>query len=135
MRWVLNKCLVSVVLAAFSLYVFPVRALAGETFVYGKKSPNEAASPGSFEDSSGDSSDGTFNSLRYAIPATGGFAEPDSSGFEFPEDENKHLVRDITVFLIASAFVAIFLIKVFMEEDTEEDNPDDGGNGKPPPPI
>jgi hypothetical protein len=131
MRWVLNKHMVCVVLAAFAIQVFPVRALAGESFVPGTKSSDEAASPQSFRDSS----DGSFESLRYAIPATGGFAEPDSSGFEFPDDENKHLVRDITVFLIASAFVAVFLIKVFLEEDKEDDGGDDGGSGKPPPPI
>jgi hypothetical protein len=131
MRWVLNKYLVCIVLAAFALYVCPVRALAGDGFVSGKKSPDEAASL----QSQGDSSDGTFKSLRHAIPATGGFAQPDSTEFDFPEDENKHLVRDITVFLIASVFVAYFIIKVFLEEDKTEDDGDDGGNGKPPPPI
>ena len=131
MRWVLNKYMVCVVLAAFALYVCPVRALAGGNFVSGKKTPDEAASLGSLEDSS----DTSFKSLRYAIPATGGFADPDSTEFDFPDDENKHLVRDITVFVIASVFVAIFIIKVFLEEDEPEDDGGDGGNGKPPPPI
>jgi len=46
-------------------------------------------------------------------------AEPDSTEFEFPDDE-KHLARDITVWIIASAFVAFFIIKVFLEEDKDE---------------
>lgn len=54
--------------------------------------------------------------------------EPDTtSTFEFPEDENDNLVRDITVFVIVSAFVAFFLIKVFFEEDPPEEEPDTGG--------
>jgi hypothetical protein len=64
-----------------------------------------------------------------AMGALNAYADPDTSEFEFPEDENKHLVRDITVWLVAAAFVAFFIIKVFIEED-EEAPPDDTPPGK-----
>ena len=57
-----------------------------------------------------------FGALAYA-------SEPDSTeeGLEFPEDEGSHLARDITVFVIVSAFVGYFIIKVFLEGDTDEE--------------
>jgi hypothetical protein len=54
-----------------------------------------------------------------AYGALNASAEPDTTEFEFPDDE-KHLARDITVWIIASAFVAFFIIKVFLEEDKDE---------------
>jgi hypothetical protein len=66
------------------------------------------------------------------------FAEsrPDTlSGRGFtPDDENEnHLVRDIGVFLIVSVFVAYFLIKVFLEGETEDNPPASGGKVVPNP--
>jgi hypothetical protein len=70
--------------------------------------------------------------LRFG--AMGFAAEPDSTEdeFDFPDEEKNHLARDITVFVIASAFVAFFIIKVFLEGDTDTPE-DDGGGGKPIP--
>ena len=72
------------------------------------------------------------NALRYG--AFGYAAQPDSTEdeFEFPEDKESHLARDITIFVIVSAFVAFFIIKVFLEGDTDETDSTDGG-GKPIP--
>ena len=55
-----------------------------------------------------------------AFGALGATAEPDTSEFEFPDDGEKHLARDITVWVIATAFVAFFIVKVFIEQDDEE---------------
>lgn len=55
-----------------------------------------------------------------ALGALSAYAEPDTTEFDFPEDESDTLVRDITVWVIASAFVAYFIIKVFLEEDKDE---------------
>ncbi len=56
-------------------------------------------------------------------------SQPDTTQpFEFPGEENKHLYRDITIWIIVSAFVAFFIIKVFLEGDT--DLPDEEGGGK-----
>ena len=76
--------------------------------------------------------DGVNDILRYG--ALGQVAEPDSTEdeFEFPDEEKNHLARDITVFVIASAFVAFFIIKMFLEGDTDSSETDDGG-GKPIP--
>jgi hypothetical protein len=62
-----------------------------------------------------------------AVPAS--YAEPDTAEFDFPDDDRKHLARDITVWVIASAFVAYFLIKVFIEQD-DESTPEDQPPGK-----
>lgn len=67
--------------------------------------------------------------LRIALApaATSGFAQADSTEFEFPAEDRSHLARDITIFVIVSVFVAFFIIKVFIED--EPDEPDDGGSG------
>ncbi|MCH7549755.1 MAG: hypothetical protein IH969_09520 [Candidatus Krumholzibacteriota bacterium] len=69
----------------------------------------------------------TESLLRFGAMAYS--AEPDSTGdeFDFPDDEEGHLARDITVFVIVSAFVAFFVIKVFLEGDTDDTGSDDGG--------
>jgi hypothetical protein len=131
MRFVLNKHVVYVVLVAFACYVLPVNVFAEEPLALGKKSADEAAKLRSQDATPSDSA----RSLRYAVPMTGGYAQPDSTEFEFPEEEKKHLARDITVFVIVSVFVAYFLIKVFLEGDKDEGESDDGDNGKKPPPI
>ena len=132
MRFVLNKHVVYVVLVGFACYILPVNAFAEKPLVLGKKSADEAAKLRSQDATPSDSA----RSLRYAVPMMGGYAQPDSTEFEFPEEEKKHLARDITVFVIASVFVAYFIIKVFLEGDKDEgETEDDGGNGKPPPPI
>jgi hypothetical protein len=130
MRWVLNKHLVSTVLVLFTLYVLPARVLAGDAIAIGKKSADEAATWRSDQTPDTD----TFTPLRYAIPLTGAYAQPDTTEFEFPEEESKHLARDITIFVIVSVFVAYFIIKVFLEGDKEDEQQEDG-NGKVPPPI
>jgi hypothetical protein len=59
-----------------------------------------------------------------AFGALNAYADPDTSEFEFPGEENEHLVRDITVWVIVAAFVAFFIVKVFIEDsdDEPEDN-------------
>jgi len=71
--------------------------------------------------------------LRDSIPATSfAAAPPDTAGDDFvlPEEkEKKQIAKEIAVWVIAAAFVAFFIIKVFIEKDDEP--ADDGGNGKP----
>ena len=130
MCWVLNKYVVFLALAAFVCYVVPVRSAPGSVLVTGKSSADEAASWR--QQDAGDRQ--PVRSLRYALPMASSLAQPDSTEFEFPEKEEKHLARDITVFVIVSAFVAYFIIKVFLEGDKDEENTDDGG-GKDIPPL
>jgi len=131
MRFVLNKHLVCIVLIAFVSYILPGNVFADDKLKTGKKTADEAASMFSQATTPTDSA----QSLRYAVPTTGGYAQADSTEFEFPEDKKKHLYRDIAVFLIISVAVAYFVIKVFLEGDTGEEDGDDGGSGKPPPPF
>ncbi|MFH1755228.1 MAG: hypothetical protein ABIA59_05945, partial [Candidatus Latescibacterota bacterium] len=44
------------------------------------------------------------------------------------EDEERNLLKEITVWVIGAAFVSYFIIKVFLEGDTNEPDPD--GSGK-----
>lgn len=70
-----------------------------------------------------------FGAMSYAL------AQPDTveGGFEFPEEEKSHTVRDVAVFVIVSAFVAYFIIKVFLEGDEDEGTTDSGGKDVPNP--
>ena len=131
MRWVVNKYVVFTALTAFICYVLPAQATPGGSFVVGKKSADDAAS---LQEEDTKVSEGV-PSLRYAIPMAHSFSQPDSTEFEFPEEQKSHLARDITIFLIASAFVAYFLIKVFLEGDTDEPEGEDGGGKDLPPPL
>ena len=131
MRFILSKPVVSTVLIAFVCYVMPADVFADETFVAGKDTADEAAKTSSQKTPPAEG----YGSLRYAVPVAGAYAQPDTTEFDFPEEEKKHLARDITVFVIVSAFVAYFIIKVFLEGDKDENNTDDTGNGKPPPPV
>jgi hypothetical protein len=131
MRFVLQKPLVTAVLIAFASYVLPVDTLADKPLTVGKETSDEAAKVLPRDKPLSN----PIRSLRYAVPMAGGYAQPDTTGFDFPEEEEKHLVRDIAVFVIVSAFVAYFLIKVFLEGDTDENGTEDEGGGKPPPPV
>ena len=68
-----------------------------------------------------------FGAMSYAL------AQPDTTegGFEFPEEEKSHLWRDVAIFVIVSAFVAYFVIKVFLEGDTDEETGEEGGKPIP----
>jgi len=61
----------------------------------------------------------------------------DTTEVEFPEEEEekttKQLVKDIGTFVIVSAFVGYFIIKVFLEGDEEEPPSDDDGKIIPDP--
>ena len=74
--------------------------------------------------------------LRDSIPATSAALDPPDTtddDFVLPEEkEKKKLAKEIAVWLIAAAFVAFFIVKVFIEKDDEPSK--DGGNGKDVPP-
>jgi hypothetical protein len=74
--------------------------------------------------------------LRDAVASAGFAAQPPDTvtdDFYLPEEtDKKKLYRDIAVFVVAAAFVAYFIIKVFIEKD--EEPADDGDDGKDVPP-
>jgi hypothetical protein len=124
----INKHIVIAVAFTFVLYITPHPAWGGDTLVAGKSSADEAA------EWRAPTTD-TAGSPRLSTAMAGNFgatyAQPDTTVFEFPEEENKHLIRDITVFVIAAAFVGYFLVKVFLEGDTEEEEEEDNGKTIP----
>lgn len=64
------------------------------------------------------------------------FAYGDTIDYEFPEeDEERNIYKEIALYTIAAAFVAFFIIKVFLEGDTEQEEPPSGGKPPPPPPT
>lgn len=76
--------------------------------------------------------------LRDAVPVSAFVAAPpdtvEEDDFFLPEEtDRKNLIRDITVFVIASVFVAFFIIKVFIEKDDDPPPDDDNGKNIPPP--
>jgi hypothetical protein len=74
--------------------------------------------------------------LRDSIPATSFAADPPDTtddDFVLPEEKSKkQLAKEIAIWTLAVAFVAFFIVKVFIEDDDEP--ADDGGGGKDVPP-
>lgn len=128
MRSFSNKNVVFLLLVTFLFYVAPPAARGGDTLVAGKASAGEAAG---WSDAGAESGVPAGTSVAFAVPVSASYAQPDTTDFYFPEEENKHLIRDITVFVIAAAFVGYFLVKVFLEGDTEEDEEPSGGKEVP----
>jgi hypothetical protein len=62
-------------------------------------------------------------------------ASGDTTEVDFPEELEKreHLYRDIGIFLLVSAFVGYFIVKVFLEGDTDEPPPKKNGKDIPGP--
>ncbi|MDH3216670.1 MAG: hypothetical protein OEN01_10295, partial [Candidatus Krumholzibacteria bacterium] len=54
-----------------------------------------------------------------------GIAAADTTGYEFPEEEEeKHLIRRVALWVVVSGFVAFFIIKVFLQGDTDTPEPE-----------
>ena len=123
-----NKNVVFTLSITFFLYVIALPAHGGDTLVAGKATSNEAAvwSAGPPENETP-----AATTLALGVLADAAYEPPDTTGFQFPVGENKHLVRDIAVFVIVAAFVGYFLIKVFLEGDTEEEAAPKGGKDVP----
>lgn len=117
-----NRYVAVLLVCAFVLYINPRAGRASDALPEGKPTADEAAAWHADEA-------GAEASSRFA------YAYSDTTEFEFPEEENDTLLRDIAVFVVASAFVAYFIIKVFLEGDTEEPPPDDGGKKLPDAPL
>jgi len=74
----------------------------------------------------------TFSGWRPTPAFLSSSALSDTTELEFPEDEKeKHLVRDVGIFIVVSAFVAYFVIKVFLEGEKNEATPPDDGKDIP----
>ena len=103
----------------------PPRVARAQTNIRVQASPEPVARP----------ADDHF--LRDSIPASSFVADPPDStdeDFVLPEEKSmKQLAKEIAIWTIAAAFVAFFIIKVFIQEDDEPADDDDGGKDIPPP--
>lgn len=64
-------------------------------------------------------------------------ASSDTTEVELPPEvevqRSEHLYRDIAMFVVISAFVGYFIVKVFLEDDTDEPPPAKNGKDIPGP--
>jgi hypothetical protein len=75
----------------------------------------------------------TFRGWRPTAEFMTGWAVTDTTEVDFPDEGEgqKHLVRDIGVFVMVAVFVGYFIAKVFLEGDTDEPVPPDHGKDIP----
>ncbi len=127
----LRTMLVWSLCAALISLVYPKSSMAGGGLVPGAGTSDEAGAP----DLKGALDNGFGLDVWRPSPAFFfGGAAADTTDLEFPDDEaedRKHLVRDIGIFIVVSAFLAFFLVKVFLEGDEESPPPDDDGKEIP----
>ena len=115
--------------ALIMLSVSPWNAVAAPRILTGAATAGEAASPELLLTPLTQETSGPNSMFSSAQPDSMG---PDGGYFE-EEEEGKNLYRDIGVFLIISAFAGYFIIKVFLEGETEEPPVDNGGKDIPNP--
>ena len=123
-----SRIIVFVLCGALLGLTWPDVTSADSSMAEGVRTPAEAASI----DLNG-KIDGLFKFVNWrpAPSFLASSAYADTTDLEFPEDEEtnqKNLVRDVGIFIVLSAFVGFFLIKVFLEGDTQQ--PPDDDNGK-----
>jgi hypothetical protein len=75
--------------------------------------------------------------LRDSIPAANAAIDPPDTtdeGFTLPEEKSKkQLAKEIAVWVITAAFVAYFIVKVFIEKDNSSSPPPPSGKPITPP--
>jgi hypothetical protein len=123
MRVLLKKYLVYILSIAIVRLAVPAPVAGQGDFAYGKRSAGEAAAPELFDGDGGRWMHG---------PVGHGLAFADTTEYEFPEEEeNAKMWRDVVLWVVVAGFVAFFVIKVFLEGETDES--EGGGSGKPEP--
>lgn len=115
-NYVQKFCSLVLILSLIS-FGWPTASMGTASFVKGKDSAESAAR---FYDSGTEQTPTLRN-----IPAF--TSQPDSTETVlFEEEEERNLVKEITVWIIGAAFVGYFIVKVFLEGDTadeEEEKP------------
>jgi hypothetical protein len=125
----IRKLLVYGICCAFACLTYPRKTAAEKPVLEGVGTSEEAAAP---ELTRAANDTYTLAGWQPSVAFLASSARADTTELEFPEDEEgKHLVRDIGIFIIVSAFVAYFIIKVFLEGDKEEPPPPENGKEIP----
>jgi hypothetical protein len=123
----LKSLLTGVLCISVLWLVYPTNSNAGAGMIAGSKTSSEAGAP-SFQGSQ--DLDFRLGGWKPTLAFLHSSAAADTTELEFPEEEEEkreHLIRDIGIFVVVSAFLAYFLVKVFLEGDEEEPPPDDDG--------
>jgi len=124
MKALLKKYIVYLLSIAIVSLTMTRPAIGAGEFDYGKGTAGEAATSRSKIPVKSAS---PFKALEH------GYAYGDTTEYDFPEDEeNKHVWRDVALWVIVAGFVAFFVIKVFLEGDTDETEEEEGGKEIPP---
>ena len=125
MRDLQKKGLIYLLSFSIVLWALPRKTSAAGEFAPARRTADEAAAYSSSASKAGD--------LR-ATGWMGAFADPDTTEYEFPEDEEEKdsIVREVIVWTVVAGFVAFFIIKVFLEGDKTEE--EETPPGKEPPP-
>ena len=116
----------AVVYPAFlaAIHVFLVLPALGNSLPQGRPTANEAASP-NLTDRGSTQSDLRGWSYAYALS--------DTAGYDFPEENEKgtmQIVKEVALWVVIAGFVAFFIVKVFLQGDTDEPEPEN-----PPKPL
>jgi hypothetical protein len=115
MNHYLNKISSVILILSLVAVGWPVNIAANNSFVKGADSSDDAAGPVDISPVS--------SLLLYEL--NGFYHQPDSTEtMLFEEEEERNLIKEITVWVIGAAFVGYFIVKVFLEGDEEEPEPD-----------
>ncbi len=101
----------------FALIVcgMPQMSIGHDSFVRGEKTSDEAAQ---YKNEQLNSDPAEYRSIGFEVLSA------DTTGTALYEEEDRNLVKEIIVWTIGAAFVGYFIVKVFLEGDTEETGPD-----------
>jgi hypothetical protein len=101
---------------------WPTSSIGDNLFVKGKDSAEKAAR---FDDSPTTQSPTLRNLPSFT-------SQPDSvETVLFEDEEERNLIKEITVWIIGAAFVGYFIVKVFLEGDTDDEEEEQPGKEIP----
>ena len=128
--WATRLVVLVVGVALFSAVCGMPSRTAGAV-IHGAKTSDEAARMRSTGE---ESPPLTLAGWRPSMGYVASTADDDTTEVDFPIEEElkrEHLYRDIAIFLVLSAFVGYFIVKVFLEGDTDEPPPPKKGKQIP----
>ncbi|MFQ5511694.1 MAG: hypothetical protein ACE5EO_07585 [Candidatus Krumholzibacteriia bacterium] len=123
MRVLVKKGLIYSLCVSLLALTAPARGNAGERLPEGRRTAAEAAA----------TAFGGRDSRR-AGRLLAAFAYADTTEYEFPdeEEEERNVVKEVILWTAVAGFLSFFVIKVFLQGDTDIPPPEP--NKKPPPP-
>ncbi|UCG53110.1 MAG: hypothetical protein JSW58_06040 [Candidatus Latescibacterota bacterium] len=130
-KGLLRTCVVYILCCTMGWLVYPKASNAENEIGAGAATPGEAAAPAL---QTWGAADFTLAGWEPSLSFLTTSARTDTTELEFPveeEESRKHLIRDIGIFVVVSAFLAFFIVKVFIEEEEEQPPPETPGKEVP----